>query len=201
MGLVVYSDREKEILESGRCSFAGLVKVETPEPARLWTGNGDIVIVNSAFDPGGATYLGSERLLTVPNFQRLVNAVAQRTTYTLSGATDKMADYVEDHRAEIHDAIVRFGLVVLGDNYGQVGPVRWLRRARCDMIAVSNNVSGGIRTRIIELSVGTLATGRKVPNSGTFTNADQQQRSPGDRFCERTSLMRNMTEKAWKPDS
>jgi hypothetical protein len=49
--------------------------------------------------------------------------------------------------------------------------------------------------RVIELSVGSLFTGRRRRGLSYLTNRDQQARHSGDKFCQRVSL--NGQEKVW----
>lgn len=197
---IEYTPTQRTILESGRCQYAGLVRVATPDPARLWTGVGDLPVNDSTFDPDGTLFLGGGRLIDLPTFQRLINGIAERIVYTLNNVTDDMRAIVYDmEEADIRYAAVRLGLVVFDNNWQQVGPVRWLQRGRIDMIETSNEPDEkGNRIKAIELSVGSYFTGRKFPGQGTFTNASQQSYpgSDDDKFCERTPLMTN-AQKPW----
>lgn len=197
---ITYTPDEIAILESGACRWAGLIRVATPDPARLWTGFGDFPVLDSAYDADGDVYRGGGRYLGMPAFQRLMNGLAERITITLSGVTDDMRALVYEEAADVRGAILRMGLVLFDETYGQVGPVRWLRRGRVDVIETSNQPGERERIKTIEFSIGSLFTGRKVPGQGTWTNADQQARpgSEDDRFCERTPLMTE-TSKDWPP--
>lgn len=198
MTRIVYSAEEIAILEGGSCRYAGLVRVDTTAPVRLWTGVGDLPVNASTFDPDGTTYQGGGRLIDLPNFQRLINGIAERITFTLNGVTDDMRQMVYEDAAEVRGAAVRLGLAIFDGTWVQVGPVRWLKRGRIDTIETINDSDGkGGRIKSIEFSVGSAFTGRKVRGSGTWTNADQQSRpgSEDDRFCERTPLMTAATKK------
>jgi hypothetical protein len=199
MPRIVYSVEEKAILESGSCRFAGLVRVDTPDPVRLWTGVGDLPVDDSTFDVDGVLYQGGGRLIDLPNFQRLINGIAERITFTLNNVTDDMRAIVYDIAPDVHGSAVRLGVTIFDGNWQQVGPVRWLKRARIDTIETINDPDGkGNRIKSIELSAGSFFTGRKVPGSAVWTNSDQQSRpgSEDDQFCERTPLM-TATNKPW----
>ncbi len=51
--------------------------------------------------------------------------------------------------------------------------------------------------RSIEISVGTLFTGRRRRGLSYLTDRDQQARHPGDKICERTVLYSSENEKVW----
>lgn len=196
---IVYTDAEKAILGSGRCSFVGLVRVATPSPVRLWTGTGSFLVNDNAFDPDDTEYLGGARLISLPSFQRMFNGLAERIVYTLSGVSQEMRDLATEEADDIRGAIVRMGIMVIGPDWAQVGPVRWLRRGRIDVIETSNEPGeDGERIRTIEFSVGSYLTGRKIPGSGVWTTADQNSRpgSEDDRFFDRMPLMDDLV-KRW----
>lgn len=196
---IVYTNTEKLILQGGACRYAGLVRIATPTPVRLWTGVGDLPVNDSVCDPDGTIFQGGGRLVDLPSFQRLINGIAERIVFTLNNVTDDMRTLVYDIAPDVHGAGVRLGLVIFDGDWRQVGPVRWLKRGRIDTIETSNEPGPkGERMKSIELSVGSFFTGRKVPGQGAWTNADQQSRpgSEDDRFCERTTLM-TAAQKAW----
>lgn len=196
---IEYTADEKAALESEFCSFAGLLRVATPIPVRLWTGIGDFPVVNSALDPDGSIFKGAGRLVDLPSFERIWNGLAERVTITLSGVTDDMKAMAYEEADDVRGAVVRLGLAILDGDWQQLGPVRWLRRGRVDVIETENRAGERERIKTISFSLGSQLTGRKVPGSGTWTNADQQSRpgSENDRFCERTTIMTESTVIKW----
>lgn len=197
---IEYEADEIAQLEGPFCSFAGLVRVGTPDPLRLWTGIGDFPVDDSAFDPDGSVFKGS-RLVDLPSFIRIWNGLSERIDVLLDGVSDEMRDRVYEEADDIRGAHLRMAIVVLGANYEQVGPPRWLRRGRVDVIETDNQAAGRERIKTIKFSLGSQLTGRMVPGSGVYTNADQQSRpgSEDDRFCERTPGMTQQKTIRW-PD-
>jgi hypothetical protein len=196
---ITYSNEEKAALEGEICSFAGLIRVATADPARLWTGIGDFPVVNSTFDPDGAIFKGAGQLINLPAFERIWNGLAERVTITLSGVSDDIRALAYAEADDVRGAIVRMGLCILDGDWQQLGPVRWLRRGRVDVIETENKPGERERIKTISFSLGSQLTGRKIPGAGTWTNADQQSRpgSEDDRFCERTPLMTQNSVVAW----
>lgn len=187
---IEYTAEEKAALEAEFVSFAGLVRVATPDPLRIWTGVGDIAIDDNAFDPDGTIFKGAGRLIDLPAFQRMYNGLAERVTVTLTGVTDEMRDIAYEEADDVRGAVLRLGFVTLDSDWQQIGPVRWMRRGRVDVIETENRPGERERIKTISFSIGSQLTGRRIPGSGVYTNADQQSRpgSEDDRFCERTSL-------------
>src|SRR5262245_14051872 len=144
-----FTTAQAAILESEFCSFIGLVRVATPAPVRLWTGVGDFPVVNSAFDVDGTIYKGGGRLISLPIFQRIWNGIAERISVVLNGVTADMQALVYDEADDVRGAILRMGIAILDGDWKQVGPVRWLRRGRVDMIETDNAPGDGERTRQI----------------------------------------------------
>jgi hypothetical protein len=196
---ITYTADEIASLESEFTKFVGFIRIATPIPVHLWTGGpGDFPIMDSAFDPDGTLYKGS-RVLDVPTFERIWNGLAERITVTLTGVTDDMRDAVYEEADDVRGAIVRMGFSVLDGDWQQLGPVRWLRRGRVDVIETHNTPGQRERIKTIAFSLGSQLTGRRVPGSGSWTNGDQKSRpgSDDDRFCERTSMMTQTTEIVW----
>lgn len=195
---VIYTAEEIAALDSEFINVAGFIRIATPVPARLWTGIGDFAVINSAFDPDGSVFTGS-RLLDLPTFERIWNGLAERITVTLTGVTDDMRAIAYEEADDVRGAIVRMGITVLDGDWQQLGPIRWLRRGRVDVIETHNEPGDRERIKTIAFSLGSQLTGRRVPGSGSWTNADQRTRpgSEDDRFCERTSMMTQETVIVW----
>lgn len=197
--MIDYTSDEQAALEGEFLSFAGLIRVATPDPLRLWTGVGDIGITGSAFDPDGSVFQGAGRLIDLPAFQRMWNGLAERITVTLECVSDEMRAILYDEADDYRGAIVRLGLVIFDQNWAQIGDVHWARRGRVDMIETAIWPGERELIKTIGFSIGSQLTGRKVPGSGSYTSADQQSRpgSEDDRFCERTPLMTEQLQVRW----
>ncbi|MBX6427133.1 MAG: hypothetical protein IRZ09_14555 [Variibacter sp.] len=202
--MATFSEAELQALEAGSARIGAFFFLDTTPAVRLWCGVGNIEPGVNAIDATGAAYKGLGALADVPEFQQLLNGHAERVEFTLSGVS---ADVLEIASAEdapaVKGRLCALGIGLMTEDWSALlGPVHWLRRYRADFLAVRQDVAddpGQPVVRTVVLSVGSLTTGRRRPALSFFTDQDQQRRSPGDRFCERTPLYSQEITKRW-PD-
>lgn len=175
------------------------VRIATDAPLRIWFGVGPCRVGANALDQYGAVYTGFGELLNLPAFQQLINGVAERITLRLSGVSDKVVDLVSENSAKVRGRAVNFGVAVFDRNWMLLGAPRWIFHGVGDLISVKRAGAAspdGQASQAVELSVGTLMTGRKRPRFAYFTPQDQRGRSATDAFCDRVTLY-NEREKEW----
>lgn len=156
-----------------------LIKIDTPDPARIWSGIGNLTIPADIVEAAPATYLGAGELLSAPDFQQLINGIAERLEFTVSGITEETLRLARDEAPDVKGAMMYVGRVDFDDEW-QIIAVEWEAVFRCDTLTVDSQGQGGKRVRTIMLSVGTDDTGRSYAPSSYFTDADQKLRSPTD---------------------
>src|SRR5262249_43156432 len=117
----------------------------------------------------------------------------------ISGAwlTSEIVDEATFAAPDLIGKAVNLGFLVLGADLQPISPMAWAWDGTADSISIDRNGSADPVTRTISLSAGSVMTGRRRPKSAFYTDQDQQARSPGDRFCERASLMAIGTTKVW----
>lgn len=189
---------EISVLESDTQRIGIFFYMATTPIVRVWLGVGDIVPGITAYDPAGnEIYSGLGQLIDVPALSQLINGVADRITFHVSGISpETMA--LAAAGSNVKGAAVAVGIALFGAQWQQLGPPKWLFRGRADYVTVQQQSDPGGRgtTRVMELSVGSLFTGRRRRGLSYLTDADQQARHPGDRFCERTVLYSEVS-KVW----
>lgn len=162
-----------------------LLKIDHPdEPARIWSGVGNLEIPADIVEAAPATYLGAAGLLDVPSFRQLINGVAERLEFSISGVNDTTVRLALEDAPGVRNAAVYVGRIDFDQDWQQLGPVEWEATFRADMLTVESQASGGGRVRTIKLSVGSADTGRSFAPAAYFTDADQRLRSPDDRFFD-----------------
>lgn len=166
-------------------------------PARIWLGAGDCEAGIDATDGDGATYSGLGQILDVPRFNQLVNGAAERVELSLSGVSSTVLTLASNGADEVRQAPLYLGIGLFDANWQLVAAPVWIRRFVVDFLSVEiqPDESGVLRT--VKLSVRSFLTGRRRPALVYFSDHDQQTLSPGDHFCERTSLYTNTTQKVW----
>lgn len=176
-----------------------LLKIDTPDPARIWSGFGDLVIPADTVEPAPATYLGAGELLSVPDFQQLINGVAERLEFEVSGVSEETLRYALEEAADVENAAIYVGRIDFDESWQQLGPVEWEATFRADCLTVDSNANGGRRIRTLKLSVGTADTGRTYAPVSYFTDADQRVRSPTDAICDHVARINLGTSRIFGP--
>lgn len=191
------TDDEISVLESDTQRIGIFFRMATTPIVRVWLGVGDIRPGANAYDASDELYSGLGQLIDVPALSQLINGVADRITFHVSGiSSETMA--LAAAGSNVKGASVAIGVALFGAQWQQLGPPKWLFRGRADYVTVqqqSDPQNRGV-TRVMELSVGSLFTGRRRRGLSYLTDADQQARHPGDKFCERTVLYSEV-QKVW----
>lgn len=156
-----------------------LVKIDTPTPARIWSGIGDLVIPADAVETAPAKYLGAGELLNVADFQQLMNGFAERLDFVVSGVDADMVAMAREEAPDVDNAMVYLGRVDFDAGWQIIG-VEWEAVFRANTLTIDNQSSAGQRVRTITLSIGNGDTDRSYSPISFFTDADQRLRSPTD---------------------
>lgn len=191
------SQSEIDVLDSDTQRIGIFFRMATTPIVRVWLGVGYIKPGVNAFDATDETYNGLGELIDVPALSQLINGVADRVTFHASGVSDDVLALTAEG-SNVKGAAVAIGIALFGSQWQQLGPPRWLFRGRADFVTLQQQSDSGGKgiARVVELSVGSLFTGRRRRGLSYMTDADQQARHPGDLFCERTALYSEAT-KTW----
>lgn len=176
-----------------------LLKIDHPdEPARIWSGVGKLVIPADIVEAAPATYLGASQLLTVPDFQQLINGVAERLEFVVSGVDEETVRLALEDAPGVKNAGVYLGRVDFDSDWQLLG-VEWEATFRADCLTVESEGSSGRRQRTIKLSVGTDDTGRSYAPASYYTDADQRLRSATDKIFDHVARINRGTSRVFGP--
>jgi hypothetical protein len=168
------------------------------EPFRMWLGIGDCEAGIDAEDGDGAIYKGMGEMLNVPAFQQLINGVAERVSFSLSGVPPRAVELASAEADDVRGVALNIGLAVFDQDWQIVESPIWLKRFVVDFLTLQREQQGtdpAIYT--LALSARSIFTGRRRPGLSFFTDEEQQRRSPGDRFCEHARRYAQLEAKAW----
>lgn len=199
---MILSDAEFKELQAGAPRIGYFFRLDTDPVVPIWMGIGRVKPGVDSIDPEtGRTYYGFGEIVDVPSFRQLINGQAERISFNLSGVSEEIVKLAtEEDAPAIKGADTALGFALMGEDWQPLGSIKWIRRYTADVLKAGQAVSedpGAHQVRTISLSVGSLMTGRRRPGLSYFTDFDQQRRSPGDKFCERTTLYSQETTKAW----
>lgn len=192
--MTAFSDAEITALESGAAQYGITVRLATDDPVLLWSGAGQIFL-------GGETYHGAGELLQVPSFSQVINGAAEEIVVGLSGVSPAVIALAASSAADVKDRELTIGIVIFDRNWAPLGPVRWQCSFAVDAIILEQqpqpDPSQPIK-RTVSLNCSSDFSTRLSRKFSFLTNGDQQERSPGDLFCDRTGINQVWT-KAWGP--
>jgi hypothetical protein len=195
--MLALNDDEVDAIDSSTQRIGIFFRLETDPVVRLWLGVGPCRVASNAMDANGAIYTGFGELNNVPDVDQLINGVATRVEFMVSGVSGRaMQAAVEDARS-IQGAACALGVCLFGASWQQLGSPKWVFRGIADYITRNQETAEGGIVRTISLSVGSRFTGRRRRGLSYLTDQDQQLRHPGDRFLERTSLYAQDSNKVW----
>ena len=149
---------------------------------RLWAGVGLVAISDA--DDGEVTYRGFGELMNVPAVTQLVNGVADRVDFIISGVSRVALETAAIESDLVKGAAVDVGLGFFDERLAFVGLI-WMYHGEADVLTTTLDATSGTTARSIKLSVGSAMTGRRRSRQSVFSDFDQQTASPGDRICER----------------
>ena len=147
--------------------------------ARLWSGIGDLPIPGNALDAPGAIYRGAGTLLQVPALKALMNGLADRVEFAVSGVSADTVRLAIEDRHSVQGAQLDVGYVTLDDDWHPAAVV-WQWRGFADILTTKSDPNEQGRQRTITLSVASADTLRSNPQISRYTDADQRRRSPTD---------------------
>lgn len=192
------SEAQATAFSAPGADLAIFFRMATDQVVRLWSGAGDFAIPSDSVEPGGAIYKGVGALQGLPQLQALVNGVAERVTFGLSGVDAATMQMADSEAGIVRGKTIHIGIAPLDANLQIIGTVAWLRSYEADVLTIdkTSDKDGSIQ-RTVSLSVGSAFTGRRRPAISNYTDVDQKRRSSDDRFCERTPLYSQGVLKTW----
>lgn len=165
----------------------------------LWTGHGPLVTPADDVDIAGATWIGAGTIMKLPVLKALINGVAERVKFTLSGVNSETLRLALGDKDTVQNAEVRLGYVEFDKDWQLVGGVNWEWVGVADAILTESSANDKGRTRSISLSVASSDVTRSNPPLSLWTNAQQVRRSATDRFCDQVAQITLGTTRRFGP--
>lgn len=166
-----------------------LLRIDSDPVCYLWTGFGPLETPADDIDPDGASWLGAAHLITIPALQALINGVAQRVNFTLSGVSAESLRLAREDKETVKGADVRLGHVTFDSDWQLDGGIVWEWRGVADALRVESRYGEEKRLRSVVLMVGSADTMRSNPRFTFWTDASQRLRSPDDAFCDHVAMI------------
>lgn len=157
-----------------------VARIACDPPCLVWSGIGPLALPADAVIPEPVIALGGSELISIPDFQTLINGTAERLEFTVSGVSQEMVRLALDDAPSVRGARVDIGIVQF-DEAWQVEVVEWEGVFEARSLAISRPAEqGGQVTRSITLTIVQGDTTRSRAPLAFFTDSDQRRRSPDD---------------------
>lgn len=166
-----------------------VLRIDSDPVCYLWTGFGPLETPADAVDPGGASWLGAGHLIAIPALQALINGVAQRVTFTVSGVNAETLRLAREDKETVKGAEVRLGHVEFDADWRMVGGIHWEWLGIADALKINSRYNSDGRVRAVVLMVGSAETMRANPRFTYWTDASQRLRSPDDAFLDHVAMI------------
>lgn len=178
---------------------AYLFRIATAEPAIFWSGYGNLRVPADIVVPADEIALGAGELIQVPDLEQLVNGMAQRVEFTLSGVSEQTIRFAKRDAATVPGARIDIGRMDFSPDWQQIAPVEWEWSGEARSLSVGSQASENGRTRTLSLVVAAGDTTRSRSPMAFFTDADQRRRSPTDAIFSHVAGIRAGTSRRWGP--
>jgi hypothetical protein len=190
-------DAFETALASGAPRIGIFFRLGIIPPFRMWLGIGDCRAGIDAQDGAGEIYSGAGEMLNVPAFQQLINGVAERVTFQLSGLPPRAVEIASGEADSVKGVALNVGLGVFDGAWQLVAQPIWLKRFVVDFLTMQRQQGEEAAIYTLALSARSIFSGRKRPGLSFFTDEEQQRRSPGDQFCQHARRYAREETKAW----
>lgn len=178
---------------------AYVFRIETDEPAMIWSGYGYLPLPADSVLAAPETALGGGELVSLPELEQLINGLSQRAEITLSGVSDATIALAEEEAEQVPGAPVYIGVVTFDRTDWSIESVAWEWAGEGKKLAVSSEDSDGDRVRTLTLTVGAGDTSRQRAPLAFFTAADQQRDFPDDIVFDHVGAINAGTSRRWGP--
>lgn len=184
-------------LKSGIVRPALFFRMATDPVVRVWSGAGDFAVPADLIETEGGTYVGFGEILDFPALDQLVNGVATRVEFMLSGVGETALRLADEDASQVRGKPVNIGMIELDQDWQPSSPMQWIWEGEADYLTMDSRLNADARIETVTLSVGSLFTGRRRPRFRHYTDQEQRRRSPDDRLCDRVNLYSQSYTKTW----
>lgn len=162
-------------------------RLGTDPALHLWMGTGDMPIGVPSLDDAGTVYTGAGKLIQIPDLELLINGIADRIDFAVSGVDAAFQAQLSASAPEVRGARCTVGIAALDERYQPKTQIIGLWSGTADYWTMEQKPAKGDQpsVRSISVSVGAGDTTRARPRLTSFTDAQQQIISPGDKFFSR----------------
>lgn len=161
-----------------RESFIAYIDCEPP--ALLHGGFGNLLVPADSVLPSPMVALGGGELLSIPDWQTLINGSTERLDLSLSGVSEEIVRLAIEDAPSVAGADVHVGTIRYNGDWS-IASILWENMFEARSLTVSRpQAQGGQVTRSITLTIVQGDSTRSRAPNAYFTDADQRRKHPTD---------------------
>lgn len=168
-------------------------------PLRLWFGVNDVPVGIESVDPNGAVYRGGGTLQGVPELEVIVNGIADRVEFSLSGIDpDAMAKWdISDF--DVRGKPIYVGITTLDEYHQPMSPIipLWDGHASFVRETMPPVGDGENQSVTLTLSVGGGNTTRARHSAVLWSAPHHRSEYPTDAFCDNVARLARGVAPSW----
>lgn len=177
-----------------------VVRIACDPPALIWSGAGPLSLPADIVIPETAIALGAGELVSVPDFQQLMNGTAERLEFQLSGVSAETVRLAIEDAPSVRNARVDVGRIDFDADWQPLGPVEWEATFEARSLTVSRPQTQGDQvSRTISLTIAHGETTRSRSPNAYFTYQDQIRKYPTDQVFSNVAGINNGTTRRFGP--
>lgn len=184
-------------MASYRESF--IVYIACDPPAIFWTGHGPLRLPADAVLPTDVVAPGAGELVSIPDFQQLMDGTAERLQFVFSGVSDRTLDLAFEEAESVRNALVYLGRIDFGPDWQPLGPVEWEAMFQARELLITRDGSGDQATQSLSFTLASGDTARSKSPNAFWTDADQRRKSPTDTIGSHVAGITMGTSRRWGP--
>lgn len=165
-------------------------RLGTDPALHLTVGFNDLPIGMETIDPEGTVYRGAGLLQTIPEFEVLINGIADEVAFGFSGVSQEFLSKLYADAPPVLGAVAKIGVAPLDDRYQPMSAILPLWTGTADFWGFQQEVEPDDE-KALKRTIKLVTIGGESSRSGqtlaTYENVQQQLLHPGDRFCDRVS--------------
>lgn len=162
------------------------LKFKTAPEVRLFAGSG-------IFDAAGHEWVGLGVLIQIDGLADQRGTASNPVTFTMSGVDPSVLPLALQDTEEVAEQPITVYLQLLDDDEQPVGRLIPIFFGLMQPPSIDrSDLDGGGATCTVTLSAENMLVGKSKPPQGRYTDRDQRQRYPSDRFFERVAETKNL---------
>jgi hypothetical protein len=176
------------------------LRLDTDDPMRVWLGINDIPAGIDSIDPSTSErYVGGGVLREVPSLEAVINGIADRADFQISGIDPATAAKVDFDALDVRGRDFHVGVTTLDEDHQPMSSIISLITGRASYLTEASPPVTGIDNPSVTmgLSVGFGITTRDRQSQVLWSPVHHKAEHPGDLLCDGVSRLERGVAPVW----